>query len=618
MTSQRPSISPSTDTRRTISYAVHLTCEIQKAVETTVQTITSFEKKATRRFLGKYDLSRILTERSLEQLFEELLQEIRSESGSHVGLKGRENETTNRMSDYIDRTIGSQSSRGSPSRRELLALFLYLNYKELLFLFLEWIEKGFPSTESLPFTSSTLKQWDIPPVYHPRIEADQAIFCPKVIQRGENHVFKEGDRLPFIGLPPPVGKGNVFITTIARSHWEIKANPSDRHFIPGNPESEMVVAVKTFKAIERFVTTHDAASEFQAECKILDKLHKSDTRHGKILLDWGRITIQDVEGTAISHSLIFERASGSLEDFLKDQGYFRNYFRTYGTAKNAALLTHLTGIVGALQCLHVNLDTYHFDIKPENILVFEEELGPDESEHEGYAGLIWKLTDFGLAEKVEKRRQRYKNEFSTSVSTSNAIPAKRPAGTFQAPEIQQLNSGQASWRSDVWSMGCVALMVLAYVVGGPGEVKNLEFHSTVDYEPSGSGSEALFYIRNDTLQWHDVHHFRYQYLPSFTPEVTEISGLDTPRQFQAAVNPHVINWSNKLLNKRIESPQKDLFRRTLGLVFTRVLRIDRRQRLSTSEFLEELDDIQSKFKRVEDNPVSDSLGNLSRWRWLMD
>lgn len=576
------------------SFADELAVKIQNALEATKP-----KQKAARRFLGKYDLERILTERSLEQLFRELLNVVSRDSHPNAGSESLDN-----IDEYITRTIGPHLSPASPPRRDLLALFLYLGHPDLLFLFMKWLQGGFPSDQRLPFSRLNMEQWKIPLVYQSRIEENQGRFTPKILREGMEHDFTEDDLLPFIGLPQPANsqsKSNVHIANIAPGHWEIKAHSSDSRFIPANPDRIQAVALKIFKPRVYDLDMEDATSDFQAECKVLDNLRKEYISHDLIMYDWGRITIRDARGAPRSHSLIFECASWNLQEFLHDEKYFRDH----GYPKQATLLAHLTDVVGALQCLHENLDIYHFDIKPENILVFKKGSTQDGAPHQGYEDLVWKLSDFGLADKVKRRRRRYHTDPSRSVSNSYAQPAKRPAGPFQAPEIQDINSGEASWRSDVWSMGCVALMVLAYAFGGPEDVNWLWSRLTVTFTEAGKGRELLFYVRNGTHQFNDVLHYRYEYLSSsFTPEIAVVTGSEAPENFQAAVHPLVVDWSNILFKSVFEKNQKALVGHLLRFLFQRVLRVDRKQRMKAADFHEMLHDICTQWKDIEDNAVS--------------
>ncbi|KAF2129635.1 kinase-like protein, partial [Dothidotthia symphoricarpi CBS 119687] len=388
-----------------------------------------------------------------------------------------------------------QKTTGTPSRKALLAVFLYQYREELLSLFLKWLRSDvpdIPSDDSMPFTRAALHRYGIPFLYHHGILGEQAIFKPVTIQRLLHQKFSNEDRLPFIGGQEPIktgSSGDVVKTEIAQHHWEIDV---DGEIIPGNPNNTTIVALKTFKK-DANRSMDEATRDFNIELNILKELRSCKTKHDMIMLDWGSITIVDHQGAAISHSLIFELATFSLEDLLKDEDRAKKYLR------KGLLLASLVDIVEALACLHDKVQTFHFDIKPDNILIFERDLSRSTSGNQSHHELIWKLSDFGLARKKAARQRVSIASGSAATSVSSTLPATRPPGLYQAPEIQQQNISQAGQGSDVWSIGIVALMVLAFMSNGPTEVSMLETWLKVSF--NGAGREPLTYVRSDQRSW---------------------------------------------------------------------------------------------------------------------
>lgn len=95
---------------------------------------------------------------------------------------------------------------------------------------------------------------------------------------------------------------------------------------------------------------------------------------------------------------------------------------------------------------------YHMDIKPENILVFEENEGESQ---------IMKWSDFGCA-KFEDWALR------SGLIQSHQTRNKMGNLTYQAPEAYP--SGKCGRKSDVWSMGAVFLEVVVWLILGPKEL----------------------------------------------------------------------------------------------------------------------------------------------------
>jgi serine/threonine protein kinase len=557
------------------------------AVDRTVATISDENEKQARRFLPKGDLKAILNERALERLFRELLQST-ADSPQH-------SITPSDTNARIDRCI--RATIGTPSRVALLALLLYQDRESLLYTFLQWLTSDrtdqLPDI-SIPFTSEDLYRHGIQN-YHRDIIPSQAIFNAVTIQEQEHVQLSNTARLPFLGTPTDrkIGSsGTVETVTIAPKHWEIR---SGDHFVVGNPRNPQLVALKTFREIEAVRNMEESTQDFEIECGILQELRRHNIKHDMIMLDSGSITILDTQNQPIRHHLIFERATFSLADFLKDERRASIY-----TTKSL-LLGRLVDIVEALACLHNNLKTLHLDIKPDNILVFEKGSSSWENQNQDQRELVLKLSDFGLARKIDGRKRTGYN--SIEPSRSSATPATRPAGIYQGPEIQERNFSQAGRGSDVWSIGCVALMVLAFATGGPAEVSRLTNRLPVAFLGAG-GYQSLFYIRSDSHSWEsgDVPHYRYTYLEGFNPVTGDIPGPYP--QLKAAVNPEVIRWSN-ILYHNSRQPEQGLIQNWFEVIFRSVLLIDSRARISAAELRDQLRDIQHQWQSYEENPVSE-------------
>ena len=143
-------------------------------------------------------------------------------------------------------------------------------------------------------------------------------------------------------------------------------------------------------------------------------------------------------------------------------------------------LIQMRGIAEAIQFLHRKLpeedgECYcHMDLKPDNIVVFNEPHSP--------VG-VWKVIDFGIS----KLRRPTLTYAWTRVKGSTNPPRKtftigtkaaQQGGTYQAPEVNEeiqeankkgierdvpgeVNGKTMGRRSDVWSLGCILAEVLA-------------------------------------------------------------------------------------------------------------------------------------------------------------
>lgn len=108
----------------------------------------------------------------------------------------------------------------------------------------------------------------------------------------------------------------------------------------------------------------------------------------------------------------------------------------------AGIFAQLLGLAKALSVLHQN-SYRHGDLKPENILVFQRQNQP----------AIWKIADFGLA------------KFHRDPTEKRFGPTSTRHGTFsyEPPEFLQ-NHQPTSRLYDIWSMGCIILQLITWLL----------------------------------------------------------------------------------------------------------------------------------------------------------
>ncbi len=213
---------------------------------------------------------------------------------------------------------------------------------------------------------------------------------------------------------------------------------------------------------------------FEAEGSILKKFIQADKHHENILvtkasLEWG--------GT---YSLFFDLAKYNLWDYFHDENI------SILPTQKAMVFGQCIGLAGALAFLHHDLflntssseqlQCYHLDLKPQNILVFER----DDS-HVRHGNYIWKISDFGIS-KIKHCKRRGSNEPSShpvsfldmifrpkkpndNTDASSGVDNTRYGGTYAAPEAR-LESDKVTRKSDVWSLGCVITLVLTFLDSG--------------------------------------------------------------------------------------------------------------------------------------------------------
>ncbi|KAI0975170.1 kinase-like domain-containing protein [Xylaria arbuscula] len=98
----------------------------------------------------------------------------------------------------------------------------------------------------------------------------------------------------------------------------------------------------------------------------------------------------------------------------------------------------------------------HGDIKPHNILYFEQDNNGDGS------GLgLFKISDFGLT------------GFHSALTRSRQPPTGPHSPTYRAPEYG-MSTAYLSRKYDIWGLGCVLLQFLTWLIGGPQDLRQFD------------------------------------------------------------------------------------------------------------------------------------------------
>ena len=184
------------------------------------------------------------------------------------------------------------------------------------------------------------------------------------------------------------------------------------------------------------------------------------------------------------------------------------------------VFSHTIGLAGALAYLHdelfiastgEQLCCYHLDLKPHNILVFEE--GDN---------VIWKVSDFGISQIKRIPAAKLESEHRISLLNSVFRPDKagadptsgvanpRDAGTYTAPEARH-KTERVTRKSDVWSLGCVITLVLTFLDNQRTGIKDFEVARMKDRDddlfydslPTRYGAEPRPSLRSSIPVWLD-------------------------------------------------------------------------------------------------------------------
>ncbi|KAL4956045.1 ankyrin repeat-containing domain protein [Aspergillus filifer] len=345
-------------------------------------------------------------------------------------------------------------------------------------------------------------------------------FCPIDIEEGVDRVLGEGWRLPFVegGTIGEGAYGSVTRQYVAARHLR----PDGGDF---NQEQE-VIACKTFKS----------HNDFRKEKANLERLREQlgkEDQNSRIMPFFTTITI------ANEFNLFFQCTDTDLERFLRDS--------SQGIAPRD-LIKESRALAGALRFLHQDMDPQllfcHMDLKPANILVSFKDASL------GKVGK-WIISDFGIsiitAAEEARPLDASKGTFRYPFAFNNG------AGTYQAPEIL---TGSFGRKSDVWSLGCILVRVLAFGLDGARGLRELDERRAKEVD-----DQSMWY-RNDFFH----------------------------RGEPPVLNPHVEGWLNELpvrVDSRLPNDALAYFR---NLLFG-ALQIEMNDRMTAGQVKEELERI---------------------------
>ncbi|KAJ5593075.1 hypothetical protein N7537_009979 [Penicillium hordei] len=325
-------------------------------------------------------------------------------------------------------------------------------------------------------------------------------YFPIVLNENREVSYGKHERLPLRQEKEPVvrdgGFGEVTREIIPPNHI-ILGHVGDHRGIPEAPYSkELIVARKRFPE-----------KRFQVEMKQLKLLRSSPTKHERIVSHLAMFFIgKDL-------NIIMPWAHMDLEDFLT--GGYNEMPSTTDLLKD--LIQESRGVASAIHFLHKNLQLEslgedsrhvaicHADLKPRNILVFEQE---------GSSTGVWRISDFGVS-RVAKRVLSGTGRRDSGYSAS-LIDHPPRGGPYRAPEATSQR------RSDVWSFGCILVRVFALGLD-PESLPELDERRKES--PDGHAFDDSFYrgeppALNSTVKtW--IEELSTRYRSSLNPDVPE-------------------------------------------------------------------------------------------------
>lgn len=197
-------------------------------------------------------------------------------------------------------------------------------------------------------------------------------------------------------------------------------------------------------ALKRISPSTRGSHDFSKEIEALGKFSGQETDHPHIIKLLAAFSHND------KHYLVFPWADGSLRSLWRE-----NPAPSVDRQSVLWLIDQLVGLTGALGAIHQYsskdgsfLSGRHGDIKPENILVFK---GTRDA-------VRLCIADFGVA------------RFHTSETRLNRDLPTALTPTYRPPEFDLRSS--ASQEYDIWSLGCVCLEMITWLLQGYDGVKS--------------------------------------------------------------------------------------------------------------------------------------------------
>ncbi|KAG6359198.1 hypothetical protein INS49_012718 [Diaporthe citri] len=330
----------------------------------------------------------------------------------------------------------------------------------------------------------------------PISDAEMGAIWPGPRHNGRRRLFKNSqhlfrpqclpmrDRLSVIQLQPNVvlpilksehtSQGQFGIVYKVRLHEE---------FLDFNDPIRKAHGVAAIKELRESIEDKNAKRAWEREVKTLQKICQLDLPHV--------VDIAAMIAIGKKQYFVFPWADGgNLLNLWKSRD--SHHDRSIIARRHIPdIVDQLVGLAGALTRLHAfrhgNSDSYrHGDLKPENILIF------DSKNHNSLG--VWKMADLGLA----------RHHFA---ATGDRRPTISNAGSgtisYQPPETINAKSAPTSRLYDIWSMGCIMLQLMTWLLYGTRKVDEL----TRDTKSVFAKDQSSYWIAswNETRGYHNIN-----------------------------------------------------------------------------------------------------------------
>lgn len=235
---------------------------------------------------------------------------------------------------------------------------------------------------------------------------------------------------------------------------------------------------------------------------------------------------------------VFPFARSDLSDY-----WSQNHSPSWDKITIRWVAKQLLGIMGAMDTIHVpkhlHLTTriakygMHGDLKPDNILWF--------GSRNDYRGILV-ISDFGVADMhSDKSRSNIPNEGIP------AVPGYRP------PECD-IQNGYISRRYDIWTLGCLFLEILTWLMGGQELLSEFKKERMKTIYVTGAKRDMFYTVKKLEGQTSGAIHLRESIIKvSYTPTLKLLqsqSSVSPAHHFRLRRNPLKRNGMRLRSNQR--------------------------------------------------------------------
>ncbi|CAI6094539.1 unnamed protein product [Clonostachys chloroleuca] len=243
------------------------------------------------------------------------------------------------------------------------------------------------------------------------------------------------------------------------------------HFLYREPPSRNRDPV--FLARKQFEPDAESFRSFERERRTLRQLADQKTCPSNIVTAICTLVCTLPQGRKLG-SIFFPPAICDLDAYIRNDANFPN---------NEARRGHIQQMVEVCDAMHwlsenlrhdsttgkyVEKSYIHYDMKPSNILIYEDV-------SVGNGAVIFKIADFGQTREINRHyegRAGRKNKASPFPDAGRIYE-----GTFRAPEIHGQNVRDKNVeKGDVWSFGCILLLVILFGAQGAQAIEEFEDH----------------------------------------------------------------------------------------------------------------------------------------------